>query len=158
MTRWNQHSATALITDALGQKKTLTGALRALQDCFQYIDEQAVPLLAEHYNLSLAEVHGVISFYTDFRSSPPGRHVIRLCQAEGCQAVGGIELGQHAQNHLGIKMGETTGDGEITLEPVYCLGLCANGPAAQINDEPLVHLNSEKLEDLIEKRRKRGAR
>ncbi len=157
MAGWNQHSASSLIEAAHKQGKPLTGALRVLQDRFQYIDMQAIPLLAEVYNLAPAEIHGVISFYTDFRIRPPGRNTLRLCQAEGCQAVGAKDLYVHARKRLGAGMNETTLDGEITLEPVYCLGLCANGPAGQVNGEPRVELDPQKLDELIDGCRKKGA-
>ncbi len=149
MPQWNQETAKQLIEQAHGQEKPLTAALRLLQDYFHHIDTQAIPLLAGIYNLGPAEVHGVISFYTDFTTTPPGRRIIRLCRAEACQAVGADELAAHAQQHLGVKMGGTSADGEVTLEAVYCLGLCANGPAGQIDGEPAVHLDPEKLEKLI---------
>ena len=154
MAEWNQHSAATLIAKAHGAGRPLTGALRELQDSFSYIDERAIALLADHYNLSPAEIHGVISYYADFKTRPAGRHTLRLCQAEACQAVGARALREHAQHRLGVKMGETTSDGQISLEAVYCLGLCANGPAGQLNDEAQVQLDSQKLDALITSCRK----
>ncbi len=149
MPEWNQETAKHLIEQAHGQEKPVTTALRLLQDYFRHIDARAIPLLAAIYNLGPAEVHGIISFYADFTTSPPGRRIIRLCRAEACQAVGADELAAHAQKHLGVKMGKTSADGGVTLEAVYCLGLCANGPAGQIDGELAVHLDPEKLEKLI---------
>jgi formate dehydrogenase subunit gamma len=115
-------------------KQTLPGALlpilHELQDELGYIPPESVPLIAKELNLSRAEVHGVITYYHHFRQAPPGRHVVRVCCAEACQAVGGEALAEHAKARL-----EGT---DLTLEPVYCLGLCAIGPALQI-DETRLH-------------------
>src|SRR4051794_27470311 len=98
--------------------------LHALQDEFGYIDREAVPLIAEILNLSRAEVYGVLTFYHDFRRTPPPRHVLKLCRAEACQATGGDALAAYAEAKAGIALGNTSADGKISLEPVYCLGLC----------------------------------
>jgi formate dehydrogenase subunit gamma len=115
--------------------------LHALQETFGYVDQAAVPLIAEALNLSRAEVHGVVTFYHDFRRAPAGRHVVKLCRAEACQAVGAVALAAHAKRTLGVDWHGTTADGAVTLEPVFCLGLCACGPAALIDDEPVAHLD-----------------
>ena len=111
--------------------------LHALQETFGYVDRAAVPMLADAMNLSRAEIHGVVTFYHDFRSEPPGRHVVKLCRAEACQSVGAVELADHAKRVLGVDWHGTTPDGRVTLEPVFCLGLCACGPAALVDDEPV---------------------
>jgi formate dehydrogenase subunit gamma len=98
--------------------------LREVQDCFGYVPRAGVPLIARALNLSRAEVHGVVSFYHDFRHQPPGRNVIRLCRAESCQAMGAEALAEHVRGRLGVEFGETTRDGDFTLEAVYCLGNC----------------------------------
>ena len=109
-------------------------SLHALQDEFGYIDEAAEPLIAAALNRSRAEIHGVFTFYHDFRHVPPGRHVLKLCRAEACQAAGGDALAARAEARLGIALGETTAaDGSVTLEPIYCLGLCATAPSAMID-------------------------
>lgn len=115
--------------------------LHALHHTFGYIDREAIPLIADAVNLSRAEIHGVVTFYHDFRSEPAGRHTVRLCRAEACQAVGAVALADHAKRALGIDWHETTPDGRVTLEPVFCLGLCACGPAALIDDEPVSGLD-----------------
>ena len=117
--------------------------LHALQEAFGYVDDAAVPLIAEALNLSRAEIHGVLTFYHDFRRAPAGRHVIRLCRAEACQAVGAMALADHARRRLGIDWHGTTPDGRVTLEPVFCLGLCARGPAALVDDEPVSGFDPE---------------
>lgn len=133
-------------TEIVAAKAHLAGAtlpiLHALQDTFGYVDREAVPLIADALNLSRAEVHGVVSFYHDFRERPAGRHVVKLCRAEACQAVGAVALAAHARSSLGIDWHETTPDGRITLEPVFCLGLCACGPSALIDGEPVSGLDA----------------
>ena len=104
--------------------------LHAVQETFGYIDRRAVPVIAEVLNLTRAEVHGVVTFYHDFRQAPAGRHVLRLCRAEACQSSGGEALVERAEAALGVACGETTADGQVTLEAVYCLGLCALAPSA----------------------------
>ena len=120
--------------------------LHALQEAFGYVDGAAVPLVADALNLSRAEVHGVVTFYHDFRRAPAGRHVVKLCRAEACQAVGAVGLAAHAKRSLGVDWHGTTADGAVTLEPVFCLGLCARGPAALIDDEPVSGLDPDALD------------
>ncbi|MDQ7729533.1 formate dehydrogenase subunit gamma [Halomonas sp. SpR8] len=121
--------------DALKHKPgALLPILHALQDRFGFIPEAAVPLIAEALNQTRTEVHGVISFYHHFRTAPPGRHVVQICRAEACQAVGGRALEAHAKAHLGVDYHQTTQDREITLEAVYCLGNCACGPSIRVDD------------------------
>lgn len=111
--------------------------LHALQETFGYVDRAVVPMIADVMNLSRAEIHGVVTFYHDFRSAPPGRHVVKICRAEACQSVGAVALADHAKRVLGVDWHGTTADGRVTLEPVFCLGLCACGPAALVDDEPV---------------------
>ncbi len=146
MTHWDDNKAKAVMTNSHARGAPLTGALRALVDAFGYVDDAAIAPLMQTYARSRAEVLGVISYYDDFRQSSPGRHVIRLCQAEACQAVGARELTAHVCKKTGLALGETTGDGQLTLEPVYCLGLCANGPAADINGKPAAHLDEKSID------------
>jgi formate dehydrogenase subunit gamma len=124
----------ATVERILAAQRELPGALlpvlHEIQHTLGYVPADTVPLIARELNLSRAEVHGVISYYAHFRQTPPGRHVIRVCCAEACQAVGGEALAEHARARLA--------DGDITLEPVYCLGLCACGPSLQI-DEATLH-------------------
>ena len=108
-------------------------------------------MVAQTLNLSRAEVHGVVSFYHDFRHEPAGRHVMKLCRAEACQAMGADALHQHAQNKLRVGWGETTTDGKVTLEPVYCLGLCACAPSAMIDGKVYGGLDNAKLGKLIDR-------
>lgn len=120
-------------------RQTLPGALlpilHAIQDELGWVPAEAVPVIASGLNLSRAEVHGVLSFYRHFRSTRPGRHVVQLCRAESCQAKGAAALEAHVRASLGIDFHQTTRDGAVSLEPVYCLGNCACSPAIRIDDE-----------------------
>jgi formate dehydrogenase subunit gamma len=124
--------------------------LHAVQRRFGFIPDDAVPSIAERLNLSRAEVHGVLSFYHHFRRAAPGRHVIQVCRAESCQAMGAEQLAQHAQQRLGIQFHETTPDGACSLEPVYCLGNCACSPAVMIDDQLFGRVSLEQLDALLE--------
>jgi NADH:ubiquinone oxidoreductase subunit E len=146
MTRWNETTSRALIEESQARGETLTGALRALVDVFGYVDEAAITPLMQCFARSRAEVTGVIAYYEDFRNKKPGRHIVRLCQAEACQAVGARELTAHVCAKSGLHLGETSADGTLTLEGVYCLGLCANGPAAMIDGKPAAELDKDSLD------------
>ena len=139
--------------EIINEYKTAEGpllpVLHAIQEEFGYVPAETLTLIAEALNLSRAEVHGVMTFYHDFRASPAGRHVIRLCRAEACQSMDGDRVAEAVQKLLGIGWGETTGDGKITLEAVYCLGLCACAPAAQVDDRLIGRLNEGKAEQMI---------
>jgi len=123
--------------------------LHALQEAFGHVPEPAIPMVAEALNLSRAEVHGVFTFYHDFRREPAGRHVLKLCRAEACQAAGGDALAARAESRLGIPLGDTTPDGQVTLEPVYCLGLCATAPSAMLDGRVVGRLDAERLDALV---------
>lgn len=148
---WSEDRATQIIDAA----KHLDGAtlpiLHALQAEFGYIPTDAVPLVAHALNLSRAEVHGVVTFYHEFRRTPPGRHVLHVCRAEACQSVGANALADYAKQRLGIDWHGATADGAVTLEPVFCLGLCAIGPAAMLDGRPLAHLTAATLDKVLEK-------
>ena len=123
--------------------------LHALQEEFGYIDEAAEPLIAQALNITRAEVHGVVTFYHDFRRAPAGRHVLKLCRAEACQAAGGDSLAARAEARLGVAIGSTAPDGSVTLEPVYCLGLCSVGPSAMLNGRVVARLDDSRLDALL---------
>jgi len=123
--------------------------LHALQEEFGYIDREAVPLIADILNLSRAEVHGVVTFYPDFRTAPPGRHVLKLCRAEACQSTGGDKLAARVAAKIGVAIGGVTTDGRVSLEPVYCLGLCAVAPSAMLDGRVIGRIDEEKLEALL---------
>ncbi|MBI5791439.1 MAG: formate dehydrogenase subunit gamma [Rhodocyclales bacterium] len=131
----------AAIKPLIEARKSLAGGLLPLlhdiQDALGCVPPEAVPLIAAGLNLSRAEVHGVVSYYHHFRQTPPGRHVLRLCRAEACQALGADGLIAHAQARLGCGWHETTADGAVSLEPVFCLGQCAVGPNLLVDDDEL---------------------
>ncbi|EWY36719.1 formate dehydrogenase subunit gamma [Skermanella stibiiresistens SB22] len=131
---WTRDKALAIVESYRGQRGSLLPILHDLQHEFGFIDDQAVPLLANALNLSRAEVHGVISFYHDFKREPQGRTVVKVCRAEACQAVGADRLVEHAARRLGVPLGGTRADGAVTLEGVFCLGNCALGPTVMIDD------------------------
>lgn len=139
-----------LITAFVGDTGGLMKALNALQARDGYVDAANVPLLAKAFNITKAEVKGVISFYDDFTKAPKGDHVIRICQAEACQAVGARGLTAHAVDKLGIGLGDTTPDGKITVEAVYCLGLCASGPAAMVDGKLKGRVSAGAIDRMIE--------
>lgn len=149
-TPWCEERAREIIASHAGVEGPLLPMLHAVQEEFGYIPEQAVTLLADSLNRSRAEIWGVVTFYHDFHREPRGRHVLKLCRAEACQARGADAL--HAETHarLGAGWGETTRDGRITIEPVFCLGLCAQGPSAMLDDEPAAELDWDRLKTLIE--------
>ncbi|HBP41940.1 MAG: formate dehydrogenase subunit gamma [Vreelandella alkaliphila] len=137
--------------DALKHKPgALLPILHALQNRFGFIPEAAVPIIAEALNQTRAEVHGVISFYHHFRTAPPGRHVVQICRAEACQAVGARQLEAHAKTRLGVDYHQTTGDREITLEAVYCLGNCACGPSIRVDDSVRGRVTPEAFDALLD--------
>jgi formate dehydrogenase subunit gamma len=126
----------------------LMPALHAIQQELGCIPADSYPAIAEALNVSTAEVHGVVSFYHDFRSEPAGRKVVRICQAESCQACGSRELTAHAEQRLGIAMGETRADGEVTLQAVYCLGNCACSPAIAIDEQSYALVDPARFDEL----------
>lgn len=132
-----------------GRPGALLPLLHDVQDRLGHVPAQAVAPIARALNLSRAEVHGVLTFYHHFRRHPPGRHVLRICQAEACQSMGAAALTAHAESALGCRRHETTADGTFTLEPVYCLGLCALAPSAAIDDEVHARLTPARLDRLI---------
>jgi formate dehydrogenase subunit gamma len=124
--------------------------LHGLQERLGHIPADAIPLVAQSLGLSRAEVHGVMHFYHDFRELPAGRHVIQLCRAEACQAVGANALEEHVSQKLGIACGETSEDGQFSLEPVYCLGNCACGPSIRVDDAVHARVTPEKFDRLCD--------
>ena len=132
-----------------GVAGALLPMLHGIQDALGHVPKAAVPRLAEALNLSQAEVHGVLSFYHDFRTEPPGRHLLRLCRAEACQAMGCDALETHLLGRHGLSFHGTTTDGAVTLEPVYCLGNCALAPSVLIDGEVRGRVTAEKLDRWI---------
>jgi formate dehydrogenase subunit gamma len=150
MSNWSKDRADAIIAAYRENEGAMLPILHALQEEFGFIPKEAVPLVAVALNLSRAEVHGVITFYHDFRRTPPGRHVLKLCRAEACQSMGGDALSAQARDRLQVEWGETSADGRVTLEPVFCLGLCACAPAAMLDDKVVGGLDHARLGALLD--------
>lgn len=123
--------------------------LHALQDAFGYVPDAARQPICDALNIAKAELHGVISFYHDFREAPAGRHVVKICRAEACQAMGGAALAESLLAKLGLDWHGTTRNGAVTIEPVYCLGLCACAPAAMVDDRVIGRVDAAKLDTLL---------
>ena len=147
---WDADRALSRIQELERLPGALLPILHALQDQFGYVDKAAIPLIAGALNLSHAEVHGVISFYHDFRHEAPGRHVLKMCRAEACQSMGCESMIRHVENRLGVKLGETTEDGSLTVEPVYCLGNCALSPAVMLDGKLYGRVSSDVADFLID--------
>lgn len=130
---WSPDVALETIGAHAGQRGPLLPVLHALQEAFGYVDPRAVPLVAKALNLSRAEVYGVLTFYPDLRSTPPGNVRVQVCRGEACQSVGGHALARHATSSLGVDFGGTTADGSFTLDEVFCLGNCALGPTVTVD-------------------------
>jgi formate dehydrogenase subunit gamma len=152
---WSETRAGEIIAAHAKQEGATLPILHALQAEFGHVPEGAIPLVAQALNLSRAEVHGVVTFYHDFREAPAGRHVLKLCRAEACQSMGGDVLAAQARKLLGIGWGETTPDGAVTLEPVFCLGLCACAPAALADGEVIGRLDGRRLDAVVATMRRR---
>lgn len=148
------------VRDVIAARKHLPGPmlpiLHGIQDAVGFVPADAVPMIADALNVSRAEVHGVISFYHHFRQQPAGKHVVQVCRAEACQSVGCETLARHAEQSLGCAFHGTTPDGQFTLEPVYCLGLCACGPNIAIDGELHARVDAARLDGLLQA--KRGAK
>lgn len=146
-------SVDQIITRLINKDGALLPILHAVQDELGYIPEDDIKTIAERLNLSPAEVHGVISFYHEFRVQKNGvtkvLNIVQVCRAEACQAMGARQLEVYAKQHLGIDYGQTTADGRITLEPVYCLGNCACSPSVRINDAVYARVDNARFAELI---------
>ena len=151
---WDTQRAAAIIETHQHLDGPTLPVLRALQLEFGYLPEEAVVQVAEALNLSRAEVHGVVTFYHDFRREPVGRTAFKICRAEACQAMGADDLAALARQHLGVDWHGTTRDGEVTLEPTFCLGLCSVAPAAQVGERLIARADWPKLEEALLKCRR----
>lgn len=145
-----ENTARAIAADYGNRPDGLIEMLHRLQAMVGYVPDAAVHTLAEALNLSRAEVHGVVTFYHDFRREPAGRHVLKLCRAEACQSMGGDALLRNAEARLGVTAGQTTDDGRVTLEPVYCLGLCATAPSGMVDGRVIGRLTPARLDRLLQ--------
>ncbi|TKT74268.1 formate dehydrogenase subunit gamma [Aquamicrobium sp. LC103] len=142
---------TAQVVDGLKDLEgPLLPILHELQEEFGCVPPEALPVIAEALNISNAEVHGVVTFYHDYRNQPAGRHVLKVCRAEACQSMGGDAIATQISRALGIGFHETAKDGSVTLEPVYCLGLCACAPAAMLDGEVIGRLDAGKIDEIVQ--------
>ncbi|MDQ6434774.1 formate dehydrogenase subunit gamma [Mesorhizobium sp. LHD-90] len=139
----------AVIADANGLEGPLLPILHGIQEEFGFVPNESLPVITQALNISKAEVHGVVTFYHDYRRAPAGRHVLKICRAEACQSMGSDAVAARIQQLLGIGFHETAADGSVTLEPVYCLGLCACAPAAMLDGEVIGRLDAEKLDEIV---------
>lgn len=147
---WSESETLAIISRHARLEGPLLPILHDVQQTYGYIPEEAVPVIAQALNLSRAEVHGCVTFYHDFRDAPAGRYVLKMCRAEACQAMGSEALVKRAEERIGSPCGETSGDGRVTLEAIYCLGLCANAPSAMIDGRLVGRLDIKKLEAILD--------
>jgi formate dehydrogenase subunit gamma len=144
---------TARATSIVDEMKKLEGPLlpilHEIQNEFGYVPREALPVIASGLNLSRADVYGVVSFYHDYRDQPAGRHVLKICRAESCQAMGGDEMADRLRDALGVDWHGTSKDGAVTLEPVYCLGLCACSPSAMLDGEVIGRLDEDRIGEIV---------
>lgn len=146
---WSAQRGGEIIAGCVDQEGAALPILHALQAAFGCVPRDAVPLVAAALNLTRAEMHGIVTFYHDFRATPPGAHVLKLCRAEACQSMGADALATEARKQLRIEWGETSSDGQVTLEPVFCLGLCACAPAAMLDGKLVGALDRARLDALL---------
>ena len=149
-TKYDASIAAEIINKYEARPEMLVQILHGFVERCGFVGDDAIRQIAKELNLSRAEVHGVVSFYHDFRTEPPGRHIVKICQAEACQAMGSRALTAHAEEKLGVALNNTRSDGSVTLEPVYCLGNCACSPAVMIGEKVYGRMDSEKLDGLLE--------
>ena len=146
---WSPEVALETIAAPATARGPLLPVLQALQEVFGYVDPRAVPLVATALNLSRADVYGVLTFYSDLRSTPPGKVRVQVCRGEACQSVGAHALAEHAASSLGVDFGETTADGSVTLDEVFCLGNCALGPTVSVDGQLHGRVHGAALDRLV---------
>lgn len=140
----------AVIAELGGLEGPLLPILHGIQEEFGHVPSDSLPIIAIALNISKAEVHGVVTFYHDYRNHPAGRHVLKVCQAEACQSMGSDAVAARLKQLLGIGFHETTKDGSVTLEPVYCLGLCACAPSAMLDGEVIGRVDEDTIDEIVE--------
>jgi formate dehydrogenase subunit gamma len=145
---WNEAEATEIIRRHDDREGAMLPILHDLQAAFGCVAPAAVRLVAHELNLTRAEVHGVVSFYHDFREQPAGKHVLKLCRAEACQSRNGEQMARDVLKRFGVEWGDTTPDGHLTIEAVYCLGLCACAPSAMLDGQPMARLTPESIDEI----------
>ncbi len=144
---YDANAASEIISSFSARPEMLIQILHRIVEHFGYVCDDAIRQLATELNLSRADVHGVVSYYVDFRTEPAGKHVVKICQAEACQAMGSRELTKHAESTLGVGLHETTD--EVTLEPIYCLGNCACSPAIMIDGHTFGRVDAARFDELV---------
>lgn len=144
-----QEIVAGILAQHAGREGPLLPILHDIQERLGHVPASVVDQIAQALVVSRAEVHGVLEFYHDFRATPAGRHSVKICRAEACQAVGADAIGDHARDRLGLDWHQTDGDGRVTLEPVFCLGLCACGPAAMVDGQLHARLDAAKLDKIL---------
>jgi formate dehydrogenase subunit gamma len=148
MAAWNEAQAAEILDRHKDRPGALLPILHDVQAAFGCVPAEAVPFIAQALNLSRAEVHGVVSFYHDFRDQPAGRHVLKLCRAEACQSMKGVEIAAEVLKRFDLEWGGTTPDGRLTVEATYCLGLCACAPSAMLDGQPIGRLTADSIDDI----------
>jgi formate dehydrogenase subunit gamma len=148
---WDEQRGNEIIYSHAQEEGAALVILHALQEAFGHVPRDSVPMVATALNLTRAELHGIVTFYHDFRETPPGAHVLKLCRAEACQSMGADALATEARRLLQIDWGETTPGGQVTLEPVFCLGLCACAPAAMLDGKLYGGLDGTRLAALLDR-------
>jgi formate dehydrogenase subunit gamma len=147
---WNVDRARDIIAGFAGTDGASLPILHRLQNTFGCVPLEAEPLVASALNISRAEVHGIVTFYHEFRRTVPGRHMLHVCRAEACQAVGADAVAAHVRAALAVDWHGTSANGSVTLEPVFCLGLCATGPSALLDGHPIGRLNAARVDRMLE--------
>jgi formate dehydrogenase subunit gamma len=138
-----------IASELRGLRGALIPILHAIQEELEYVDQGDIPVVADVLNLAVAEVHGVVTFYKDFRRTPAGRTTVAICQAEACRSMGAVELAEHAKRTTGCAFGETTYDGRLTLDEVFCFGNCALGPAVQVGGKLHGRVTPSRLDAIL---------
>lgn len=147
---WSEERAAQIIAQEKHREGAALPILHALQAAFGHVPSAAVPMIAQALNLTRAEVHGIVTFYHEFRQHTPGRHLLHLCRAEACQSLGADAVHETVCKRLGVDWHGTTEDGRVTVEPVFCLGLCAVGPAALLDGNPIGRMDADRLQAELE--------
>lgn len=145
---WDEARAQDILRQHSDRKGALLPILHDMQAEFGCVPAPAIPVIAHALNLTRAEVHGVVSFYHDFRDKPAGRHVLKLCRAEACQSMNGEAFAQQVLDRFDLDWGGTTPDGRLTIEPIYCLGLCASSPSAMLDGQPMARLDQDSIDEI----------
>jgi formate dehydrogenase subunit gamma len=146
---WDRAAVESIASSLKDKPGALMLILRRVQDTLGWVPPDSVPMIAKILNLSRAEVHGVVTFYHDFRHEPPGRNVIKVCRAESCQAMGAVALAEHVKQRLSCDFGHTSADGAFTLDAVYCLGNCACSPAVVMNGKLLGRVTPKHFDEVL---------